>query len=77
MLCGTGFGCVCTIATCLWSFFIQAAVMAMVYPLFILVACKSEPLRTYQRGPYCLPYALGMFCVLHPANVLSNALVCV
>ncbi|KAK9917318.1 hypothetical protein WJX75_003111 [Coccomyxa subellipsoidea] len=44
-----GFGCVCTIATCLWSFFIQAAVMAMVYPLFILVACKSEPLRTYQR----------------------------
>ncbi|CAL8463691.1 g3225 [Coccomyxa elongata] len=44
-----GFGCVCTIATCLWSFFIQAAVMNMVYPLFILVACKSEPLRTYQR----------------------------
>jgi len=41
---------VCTLATMYWTFWKGAAIMAMVYPLFILVACKSEPLRAYQRG---------------------------
>jgi hypothetical protein len=45
-----GFGCVCTAATWPWPFFTQAALIAMVYPLFILVAAKSDPLAAYQRG---------------------------
>ncbi|CAK0785578.1 hypothetical protein CVIRNUC_008788 [Coccomyxa viridis] len=44
-----GFGCVCTIATCSWPFFKQAAIMNMAYPLFILVACKSDPLKAYKE----------------------------
>ena len=47
---GAGFGCVCTVSTCCWPFFTQAAVIAMIYPLFILVACKSDPLAAYKRG---------------------------
>ncbi|CAL5224378.1 g7054 [Coccomyxa viridis] len=44
-----GFGCVCTVATCAWPFFKQAAIMNMMYPLFILVACKSDPLKAYKE----------------------------
>lgn len=40
----------CTLATMYWTFFKGAAIMAMVYPLFILVACKSDPLRAYCKG---------------------------
>ncbi len=40
----------CTIATCTWPFFKQAAIMNMAYPLFILVACKSDPLKAYKEG---------------------------
>ncbi len=40
----------CTIATCSWPFFKQAAIMNMAYPLFILVACKSDPLKAYKEG---------------------------
>lgn len=51
MCCGVaGFGSVCTVSTCYWPFFTQAAVIAMIYPLFILVACKSDPLAAYKRG---------------------------
>ncbi|KAK9836350.1 hypothetical protein WJX81_007690 [Elliptochloris bilobata] len=44
-----GFGSVCTLATMYWTFFKGAAIMAIVYPLFILVACKSDPLRAYRE----------------------------
>lgn len=47
-----GFGAVCTLATWYWSFFTQAAVMNMVYPLFILVAVKSNPQKVYQKGEW-------------------------
>ena len=50
-----GFGCVCTVSTCYWPFFTQAAVIAMIYPLFILVACKSDPLAAYKRGDSLQP----------------------
>ena len=43
----------CTIATCSWPFFKQAAIMNMAYPLFILVACKSDPLKAYKEGGAC------------------------
>lgn len=42
----------CTFATCTWPFFKQAAIMNMAYPLFILVACKSDPLKAYKEGVY-------------------------
>jgi len=50
LCCCAGFGCVCTVATCAWPFFKQAAIMNMMYPLFILVACKSDPLKAYKEG---------------------------
>ena len=28
----------------------------MIYPLFILVACKSDPLAAYKRGTDLLPH---------------------
>ena len=40
----------CTLATMYWTFFKGAAIMAIIYPLFILVACKSDPLRAYREG---------------------------
>ena len=40
----------CTVATCAWPFFKQAAIMNMMYPLFILVACNSDPLKAYKEG---------------------------
>ena len=57
-MCVAGFGCVCTVSTCYWPFFTQAAVIAMIYPLFILVACKSNPLAAYNRGKSLLPALL-------------------
>lgn len=35
-----------------WTFFKGAAIMSIVYPLFILVACKSDPLRAYREGAH-------------------------
>jgi hypothetical protein len=53
---------VCTVATWYWSFFTQAAVMNMVYPLFILVACKSNPQKVYQKGEEFLGMPPGNHC---------------
>jgi hypothetical protein len=61
---------VCTLATMYWTFWKGAAIMAMVYPLFILVACKSEPLRAYQRGARpALASPLSTRHGLHPLQV--------
>ena len=40
----------CTVATCAWPFFKQAAIMNVMNPLFILVGCKSDPLKAYREG---------------------------
>ena len=50
-----GFGSVCTLATMYWTFFKGAAIMAIIYPLFILVACKSDPVRAYREGAQSTP----------------------
>ena len=50
----------CTLATMYWTFFKGAAVMAIIYPLFILVACKSDPLRAYREGANHHPQASAM-----------------
>ena len=54
-----GFGSVCTLATLRWSFFSGAAFLAMIYPLFILIACNSEPMREHRKGT-----CLGHICHL-------------
>lgn len=38
-----GFGTVMTLATLIFSFYVGAAILAVLFPLFILVACNSEP----------------------------------
>lgn len=66
-----GFGCVCTIATCSWPFFKQAAIMNMAYPLFILVACKSDPLKAYKEGVPLCHLALAL-----PASSVAGTALC-
>ena len=48
--CMAGFGSVCVASTSLWSFWVGAAIMAMVYPCFILIACPSDPRALQQQG---------------------------
>ena len=40
----------CVVTTSLWSFWAGAAIMAMVYPCFILVACPSDPSAIQKQG---------------------------
>jgi etoposide-induced 2.4 mRNA len=44
-----GFGSVCTLVTVFCSFFSGAAILAAVYPLFILIACDAEPHQAYTK----------------------------
>lgn len=53
-----GFGAVCTLATVPTSFYVGAAVMAVLFPLFILMACDTSPRDHMQQGtglvyPFC------------------------
>jgi hypothetical protein len=41
--CAAGFGAPCVIATSCFSFYVGAAALAVLFPLFILVAMDSEP----------------------------------
>ena len=45
-----GFGSVCVAATSWWSFWAGTAIMATVYPFFILIACPSDPRHIQQQG---------------------------
>lgn len=45
-----GFGAVCTLATVPTSFYVGAAVMAVLFPLFILMACDTSPRDHMQQG---------------------------
>ena len=40
----------CTLATIHWPFFSGAAILAMIYPLFILIACDSDPAGEFEKG---------------------------
>jgi etoposide-induced 2.4 mRNA len=45
-----GFGSVCTLCTVFCSFYVGAALMAVMFPLFILIACDTSPRDHHQRG---------------------------
>ena len=49
-----GFGSVCTLATVAWPFFTSAAVVALLYPLFILIAGDADPKPAYRNGAFPL-----------------------
>jgi len=44
-----GFGSVCTLGTVFCSFFSGAAILAAVYPLFILIACDADPHQAFTK----------------------------
>ena len=46
---GAGFGSVCTLATLIWPFFEGVAVMGVIFPLFVMVACEADPCLSQQR----------------------------
>lgn len=46
----SGFGSVCTLATVAFPFFTSAAVVALLYPLFILIAGDADPKPAYKQG---------------------------
>lgn len=43
----TGYGMPMAVATLVFSFYIGAAVLAVLFPLFILVACDSDPVTVH------------------------------
>ncbi|KAK9840173.1 hypothetical protein WJX74_004779 [Apatococcus lobatus] len=44
-----GFGSVCTLATLIWPFFEGVAVMGVIFPLFVMVACEADPRLALQQ----------------------------
>ena len=45
-----GFGAVCTLATVATPFYVGAAVMAVLFPVFILMTFDTSPRHHMQRG---------------------------
>lgn len=49
---GAGFGSLCIIPQLLFSFLLSEALMGMAFPLFVLMACESDPRAQYQKGEH-------------------------
>ena len=45
----------CVALTSWWSFWVGTAIMATIYPLFILVACPSDPVGVQRKGERAPP----------------------
>jgi hypothetical protein len=45
-----GFGSLCIVPQLLFSFLLSEALMGMAFPLFVLMACESDPRAQYQKG---------------------------
>lgn len=45
-----GFGSLCIIPQLFFSFLLSEALMGMAFPLFVLMACESDPRAQYQKG---------------------------
>ena len=45
-----GFGSLCIAPQLLFSFLLSEALMGMAFPLFVLMACESDPHEQYQKG---------------------------
>lgn len=63
-----GFGSVCTLATLIWPFFEGVAVMGVIFPLFVMVACEADPRLALQR---CECLCLLHVSALHPQSIPS------
>ena len=42
-----GFGFPCVILTVLWPFHVGAALCNLLFPIFVLVACESDPVKLH------------------------------
>ena len=45
-----GFGSLCIVPQLFFSFLLSEALMGMAFPLFVLMACESDPRAQYQKG---------------------------
>lgn len=45
-----GFGSLCIIPQLLFPFLLSEALMGMAFPLFVLMACESDPRAQYEQG---------------------------
>ena len=45
-----GFGALCSLVTTAAPFYVGAALMALLFPLFILLACDTSPQEHMHRG---------------------------
>ena len=45
-----GFGSLCIVPQLLFPFLLSEAVMGMAFPLFVLMACESDPQAQYEQG---------------------------
>ncbi len=63
-----GFGSLCIVPQLFFSFLLSEALMGMAFPLFVLMACESDPRAQYQKGkpaagPLSRPVA-GVVCMV-------------
>lgn len=45
-----GFGSLCIVPQLFCPFLLSEALMGMAFPLFVLMACESDPRAQYQKG---------------------------
>ena len=79
----------CTLATVPWPFFISAALVALLYPFFILIACDADPPGAVRKGPstarsvhdtacLCSPVQEAKVCVTtFPGSLIENGVISV
>ena len=60
-----GFGSLCIVPQLLFPFLLSEALMGMAFPLFVLMACESDPRAQFEQGMQCTP-------VLHYTLVLGS-----
>lgn len=48
-----GFGSLCIVPQLLFPFLLSEALMGMAFPLFVLMACESDPRAQFEQGKPC------------------------
>ena len=48
-----GFGSLCIVPQLLFPFLLSEALMGMAFPLFVLMACESDPQAQFKQGKQC------------------------
>lgn len=49
-----GFGSLCIVPQLLFSFLLSEAIMGMAFPLFVLMACESDPQAQFNKGEHMI-----------------------